>query len=133
MPSLGALDRTAGNLSRQVAEALREAVRKGDMRAGDLLPSSRSLAASLNVARGTVISAYEQLLVEGFLESKAGAGTHVAQALAKSHSFSTPDETLEPATKSALSERALAFARIAQEFRPLEPIPFAISVPVGST
>jgi GntR family transcriptional regulator/MocR family aminotransferase len=45
-----------------------------------------------------VIGAYEQLLVEGFLESKAGAGTHVAQALAKSQSFSMPEETLEPAT-----------------------------------
>jgi GntR family transcriptional regulator/MocR family aminotransferase len=70
MPSLGALDRTAGNLSRQLAETLREAVRKGDIRAGDLLPSSRSLAASLHIARGTVIEAYEQLLAEGFLESK---------------------------------------------------------------
>lgn len=134
MPSLGALDRTAGNLSRQVAEALREAVRKGDMRSGDALPSTRSLAASLRVARGTVIEAYEQLIAEGFLESKAGAGTRVAQALAR------PQATGEPRTAGAratpepgLSERADVFAQIAREFRPLEPIPFAISVPTGLT
>lgn len=133
MPSLGALDRTAGNLSRQIAEALREAVRKGNIRAGDVLPSSRSLAASLHVARGTVIEAYEQLLAEGFLESKAGAGTHVAKALTESRSISTPEAILEPAPKSGLPGRALAFAQIAREFRPLEPIPFAISVPVGLT
>lgn len=81
MPSFGVLDRTAGNLSGQIAQALREAVHKGDIHAGDALPSTRALAASLQVARGTVIDAYDQLIAEGFLESKAGAGTRVAQAL----------------------------------------------------
>ena len=95
MPSFGALDRTAGNLSRQVAEALREAVRKGVMRPGDALPSTRTLAASLQVARGTVVEAYEQLIAEGFLESKAGAGTRVAHALAE------PPPASEPGTPSA--------------------------------
>jgi GntR family transcriptional regulator/MocR family aminotransferase len=83
IPSIGTLDRAAGNLSRQVAQALRDAVRKGDIRPGDALPSTRLLAVSLQVARGTVIDAYEQLIAEGFLESKAGAGTRVAQALAE--------------------------------------------------
>ncbi|MCO8384720.1 GntR family transcriptional regulator, partial [Burkholderia multivorans] len=82
IPSLGALDRAAGDLSRQLAQALREAVRRGDVRPGDTLPSTRLLAASLQVARGTVVDAYAQLVSEGFLESRAGAGTRVAHALA---------------------------------------------------
>ncbi|HGL6860905.1 TPA: GntR family transcriptional regulator, partial [Burkholderia multivorans] len=82
IPSLGALDRATGDLSRQLAQALREAVRRGDVRPGDTLPSTRLLAASLQVARGTVVDAYAQLVAEGFLESRAGAGTRVVHALA---------------------------------------------------
>lgn len=134
IPSIAALDRAAGNLSRQVAQALREAVRKRDIEPGDALPSTRLLAASLKVSRGTVIDAYEQLIAEGFLESKTGAGTRVAAALLEPH------RTIEPRTpprrrpaKQRLPEPAAAFARIAREFRPLAPVPFAISVPVGLT
>ncbi|WP_143137731.1 GntR family transcriptional regulator, partial [Burkholderia ubonensis] len=83
IPSLGALDRAAGNLSRQLAQALRDAVHNGDIRPGDALPSTRLLAASLRIARGTVVDAYAQLVAEGFLESRGGAGTRVAQALAE--------------------------------------------------
>ncbi|ONT35366.1 DNA-binding protein, partial [Burkholderia cenocepacia] len=83
IPSLGALDRAAGDLSRQLAQALRDAVRRGDVRPGDTLPSTRLLAASLQVARGTVVDAYAQLIAEGFLESRGGAGTRVAHALAE--------------------------------------------------
>lgn len=141
IPSIGTLDRTAGNLSRQVAQALREAVRNGTIAPGDALPSTRVLAASLQVARGTVIEAYEQLIAEGFLESKAGAGTRVAQALAEPQPATATDmetETEPRATRRrvarpGLPEPATAFARIAQEFRPLPPVPFAVSVPVGLT
>ena len=82
IPSLGALDRAAGDLSRQLAQALRDAVRRGTVHPGDALPSTRLLAASLQVARGTVVDAYAQLIAEGFLESRGGAGTRVANALA---------------------------------------------------
>ncbi|WP_347469332.1 PLP-dependent aminotransferase family protein [Burkholderia stagnalis] len=136
IPSIGALDRAAGNLSRQLAQALREAVRHGDIRPGDALPSTRQLAASLRIARGTVVDAYAQLIAEGFLEAHGGAQTRVAQALAV-----TPPPTPSRATGTArrqparagLPEPAAAFARIAQEFTPLPAAPFAISVPIGPT
>ncbi|MFL9931844.1 PLP-dependent aminotransferase family protein [Paraburkholderia sp. RL18-103-BIB-C] len=133
MPWFGVLDRAAGNLSRQVAEALREAVRKDDIRAGDALPSTRSLAASLQVARGTVIEAYEQLIAEGFLESRAGAGTRVARALAEPRPVQESRTVARRAVKARLPERAETFAQIAQEFRPLALVPFAVSVPIGLT
>ncbi len=134
MPSFGTLDREAGNLSRQVAEALREAVRKGDLRPADALPSTRALAASLQVARGTVVEAYEQLIAEGFLESKAGAGTRVALALAQPPSAARePRVAASQAAQTGLPERAEAFASIGREFKPLPAVPFAISVPTGMT
>ncbi|MEX3958486.1 PLP-dependent aminotransferase family protein [Trinickia sp. EG282A] len=131
IPSIGALDRSAGSLSRQVAQALRDAVRKGDIQPGDALPSTRSLAASLDVARGTVIEAYEQLTAEGFLESKGRAGTRVAQALAEPRPMSEPAR--RRVARAGLPEPAAAFARIAQEFKLLRQVPFAVSVPMGST
>ncbi|AOK20561.1 DNA-binding protein [Burkholderia cepacia] len=139
IPSLGALDRAAGDLSRQLAQALREAVRRGDVRPGDTLPSTRLLATSLQVARGTVVDAYAQLIAEGFLESRGGADTRVAQALAEPPPLAAPAAATErgrPARAGrtrGLPEPAAAFARIAREFRPLPAMPFAISVPIGLT
>lgn len=66
IPSLGELDRSAGTLGRQLAQKLREAVKNGALKPGESLPSTRALAASLGVARGTVVEAFEQLIAEGF-------------------------------------------------------------------
>jgi GntR family transcriptional regulator/MocR family aminotransferase len=62
-----------------VEQALREAVRREQLMAGTRLPSSRQLAADLGLARNTVADAYGQLIAEGWLTSRHGAGTWVAQ------------------------------------------------------
>ncbi|CAG7658195.1 MocR-like pyridoxine biosynthesis transcription factor PdxR [Actinacidiphila bryophytorum] len=64
---------------RALQGALREAVRTGRLGAGTQLPSSRELAADLHVSRGLVTDAYAQLTAEGYLTSRQGAGTWVAQ------------------------------------------------------
>lgn len=165
---MGTVDRAAGQLSRQIAQALRDAVGRGALRPGDGLPSTRGLAETLAVGRGTVIEAYQQLIAEGFLESQEGAGTRVAVALAApdpqarglaSERASTSAAPLplvadtvaaspaSPASPAKFGARAdanlaadpsrpapaAAFAKIAQEFRPLAPIPFAVSVPGKQT
>ena len=61
-----------------IERALREGVRSGRLAPGSRLPSTRSLAAELGVARSTVVLAYEQLVAEGYLNSRHGAGTVVA-------------------------------------------------------
>jgi GntR family transcriptional regulator/MocR family aminotransferase len=58
--------------------ALRSAIRAGRLRAGTRLPSTRDLAHDLEVSRGVVVNAYEQLLAEGFLVARHGDGTRVA-------------------------------------------------------
>ncbi|MEV4894414.1 PLP-dependent aminotransferase family protein [Nonomuraea sp. NPDC055795] len=58
--------------------ALREAVRSGRLAPGTRLPSSRTLASDLGVSRGTVTQALDQLVAEGYLESKPRSGLRVA-------------------------------------------------------
>ncbi|MDT3396241.1 PLP-dependent aminotransferase family protein [Streptomyces sp. B1866] len=59
--------------------ALRDAVRTGRLAPGTRLPSSRSLAADLGVARNTVADAYAELVAEGWLTARQGSGTRVAR------------------------------------------------------
>lgn len=65
-------------LFRQLFIAIREAILEGSLRPGTRLPSTRTLALDLEVARNTVLVAFEQLAAEGYLESRVGAGTRVA-------------------------------------------------------
>ena len=64
-------------LAVQVADGLRTAARAGAVRVGDRLPSTRSLAADLGVSRTVTAAAYDQLLAEGWVAGRRGAGTFV--------------------------------------------------------
>ena len=73
------LDRSAGQpLRAQLEASLRDAIRGGRLRAGERLPSSRELARELGVSRGMVQDCYAQLLSEGYLTSRTGSATRVA-------------------------------------------------------
>src|SRR5580704_11289965 len=73
------LDRSASQPLRDQLEAsLREAIRDGRLLAGERLPSSRELAHTLGVSRGMVQECYGQLLAEGYLTSRTGSATRVA-------------------------------------------------------
>ncbi|MDN3248458.1 PLP-dependent aminotransferase family protein [Streptomyces sp. ZSW22] len=72
------LDRSGPGLRRGLTDALREAVRSGRLAPGTRLPSSRSLAADLGVARNTVAEVYADLVAEGWLAARQGSGTRVA-------------------------------------------------------
>jgi len=73
------LDRSASQPLRvQLEAALREAIRDGRLRGGERLPSSRELAREVGVSRGMVQESYGQLLAEGYLTSRTGSATRVA-------------------------------------------------------
>ncbi len=59
--------------------ALRNAVRAGRLLPGTRLPSSRTLARDLGIARNTVADAYGQLVAEGWLTARQGSGTRVSE------------------------------------------------------
>jgi len=64
----------------QLEDRLRELVRDGTLAAGSRMPSSRALADDLGVSRRLIVDAYAQLLAEGYLVARQGAGTYVADA-----------------------------------------------------
>src|SRR6185312_15074121 len=66
---------------RQLYDWFRTVITEGQMRPGQRLPSTRSLAAELKVSRIPVANAYDQLVAEGYLETFPGAGTRVARSI----------------------------------------------------
>ena len=64
-------------LAVQVAGAMRTATAGGSLRRGDRLPSTRELATALGVSRTVTATAYDQLLAEGWVVGRRGAGTFV--------------------------------------------------------
>lgn len=67
--------------------ALRGAILEGRLRPGARLPATRDLAAQYGLSRGTIVSAFDQLEAEGYVEGSVGSGTYVSTVL--------PDELLK--------------------------------------
>ncbi len=94
----------------QIARQLRSLVLSGRLKPQTKLPSTRALSEELNVARATVVEAYEQLLSEGYLETRSGSGTRVAAELPESLLTSAPKERArEPSRGTARREPARPF------------------------
>ena len=72
--------------------ALRDSIRSGRLAPRTRLPSSRTLATELGLARGTVTAAYDQLVAEGYLISRRGSGTSVAAIVGRQRDLATPKE-----------------------------------------
>ena len=75
---------------RSIESALRAAIRAGRLAPGATVPSTRTLASQLGVARGTVVEAYAQLAAEGWLRTRQGAPTKVAPSVWQPHPRLTP-------------------------------------------
>lgn len=76
---------SAEALGRQLVRRLRMAIESGFFPPASRLLPSRELAARLGVSRNTVTGALDQLVAEGYLESRVGAGTYVAAAASIAH------------------------------------------------
>ncbi len=97
------LDRSSNvSLAEQIYRALREAVRSGLLSSGTVLPSTRRLSASLEVARNTVNTAYELLQAEGIISVRTGAAPRVTEGLHLEGATSAPPE---PTVGTGLSRR----------------------------
>jgi GntR family transcriptional regulator / MocR family aminotransferase len=68
-------------LHRQLYLAIKTAILNARLRPGARLPSTRLFAQDLGVSRTTVLSAFDQLSSEGYLEAKIGSGTRVASGI----------------------------------------------------
>ncbi|MGV0597047.1 MocR-like pyridoxine biosynthesis transcription factor PdxR [Mycolicibacterium porcinum] len=65
-------------LRQRIAAAIIEQIRVGRLGPGDALPSTRSLAAELAVARSSVVDAYDELAAAGYTTARLGSGTRIA-------------------------------------------------------
>jgi len=110
------LDRSASDpLRAQLEASLREAIRGGRLRAGERLPSSRELARALGVSRGMVQECYGQLLAEGYLTSRTGSATRVADI---SGQQAGDQPAAGPAVASPASPRQLQERPLIADFQP---------------
>ncbi|WP_354679764.1 winged helix-turn-helix domain-containing protein, partial [Cupriavidus plantarum] len=105
---MGKLDRTQGELGRQLTRVLREAIRSGELKPGESLPSTRHLAETVGISRGLVTNAFEQLIAEGFLEAQAGSSTRVSRSLSALLSTLPPSETAGQPRKTSRTNRTSA-------------------------
>ncbi len=71
--------RSTKTLYEQIYEYIRDEIRKGTLKCGERLPSTRLLASHLDVSRSTAQLAYEQLLSEGYIEAIPCKGYFVCQ------------------------------------------------------
>ncbi len=72
------LDKTCGMpLQSQIFQYYYQAITLGECVAGDMLPSIRMLAGKLQIARITVVLAYEKLISGGYIKSRPGIGYQV--------------------------------------------------------
>src|SRR5215467_7777236 len=104
-------------LYRQLYDRLRLAILTGQLATGTRLPASRTLASQLGVSRNTVYIAYQQLLVEGYIDSKVGNGTSVACVVPETlHAISSPSQSIRPAqdntSRSRVSQRGMNMAHM---------------------
>jgi GntR family transcriptional regulator/MocR family aminotransferase len=103
-----------GRLQRQVCSGIRRAILEGVVSPGMRLPSSRALAAELDVSRTTTILVLEQLVAEGYLTARVGAGTFVAEELPDDLPRLAPARRVAGRSRSRLSRRGAAVAAAPQ-------------------
>ena len=84
-------------LQRQLFDQIRELILNDKLRSGDSVPASRALSEQLGVSRNTVILAYEQLLSEGYIESRPNVGTFVSSDL--------PERVMATTSRTGQSEQ----------------------------
>lgn len=98
------IDKKSGSsLYGQLYEQLKQQILSGNMVAGQRLPATRELASEYQLSRNTVINAYRQLEVEGYIKPVTGSGYYVENLnpfktdLPKAAAFpAAPKQTAKP-------------------------------------
>jgi GntR family transcriptional regulator / MocR family aminotransferase len=97
-------------------EAVRSEILRGRLPPGTRLPASRDLARQYGLARGTIVTAFDQLASEGYIEGNVGSGTFVSRMLPERmlHVAAEPDE--KPRLQRKRHLRISDYARRARLF-----------------
>jgi GntR family transcriptional regulator/MocR family aminotransferase len=103
-----------GALYDQIYRALRGQILGGRLAASARVPATRDLALELGVSRNVAIMAYRQLLDEGYLTARKGAGTFVARELPR-HLATVPARHPPRAARTIAALHLSAYARRVRE------------------
>jgi GntR family transcriptional regulator/MocR family aminotransferase len=106
LPIISADRKSSKPLHRQIYETFRAAIANKNLRPGQRVPSSRTLANELGLSRTPVLNAYDQLVADGYFESRAGFGTFVSTSLREP--FELRKAQAAGARKSASGPRRMA-------------------------
>ncbi|EED35474.1 transcriptional regulator, GntR family [Luminiphilus syltensis NOR5-1B] len=96
---------SAFNLQNQIRQKLVEGILSGALAPGQKLPSSRKLAQQLDVARNTVVYAYQELIAEGYLLSRSRSGIFVSDVIPKMRVEDSSPRVIVDAEEAALWAR----------------------------
>ncbi len=107
----------------KVADAIKDEILAGRLKAGAKLPSTRDLANSLNLSRHTVVRAYEELSAQGYIESAARSSVYVKHEIAAAINAAPPVSNVHESGSSSarearLSTYATRIGAVAQETGP---------------
>ncbi|MEM5329653.1 PLP-dependent aminotransferase family protein [Paraburkholderia sp. JHI2823] len=98
------------DLAGQIYRQLRDSIVDGRLAGGTRLPSTRDLALQLGVSRKTTLDVFERLLAEGYLNSRRGSGTFVADTLERlpARERGHPNGQIRAATAASIAARTAA-------------------------
>jgi GntR family transcriptional regulator/MocR family aminotransferase len=110
--------RSAAPIHRQVYDAFRAMILECRLQPGQQIPSTRTLAADLGISRIPALDAYAQLLAEGYIESRHGAGTFVTRLL--------PDQqpAARPTRRASVSPGSMVISHAAQRVPMMKAAPW---------
>lgn len=103
-----------GKIQQQFYQALKQEILTGHLQPGTKLPSSRSLAEMMSISRNSVLAGFDRLIDEGYLISRAGSGTYVADNI--------PDDLIDSITtqQQIASQPTDASLQLNPQLQPLQ-------------
>ncbi|MGL6200095.1 MAG: PLP-dependent aminotransferase family protein [Lachnospiraceae bacterium] len=73
----------------QIYRQLRDKIMHGELKSGERLPATRMMSNELGVSRNTILSAYDMLMSEGYVQSVLGSGVYVSHG---TQAFTQPEK-----------------------------------------
>jgi GntR family transcriptional regulator/MocR family aminotransferase len=117
-------------LHRQMYVQIRDLIVDGRLTAGQPIPSSRAIASTFDVSRSTVVVAFEQLAMEGYINGRVGDATRVAQVVRSEPEAARRGITRPASNRPLLSQRGTTLASAGGAPRDISQlVPFAPGMP----
>jgi len=105
-------------IHRQIYESFRSAILSGNLHPGQRVPSTRALSTELQISRMPLLTAYAQLLAEGYFESRIGQGTVISASLPDRMAPTPAAIAGKPQRMAGPRRIAERCARLPENFRP---------------